>query len=98
MAMAERSSPAPSQGSSRAWLSSMVSARGSRFGLASIRPTSRTGVAIIAPYRTARPITPEMTLRQLLAVEALTFFLIEAITRTLHETIGIRVYRQRGWI
>ena len=64
----------------------MVRARGSPFGLASIRSTSRTGFAMIAPYRTARPMTPEMTLRQLLAVEALTFLLIEAITRS---TIGV---------
>ena len=33
-----------------------------------------------APYRTARPITPEMTLRQLLAVAALTSALIAPTT------------------
>ncbi len=35
---------------------------------------------MIAPYRTARPITPDITLRQLFAVAALTSALTAAIT------------------
>lgn len=58
----------------------IVNARNSRAGLTSIRSTSRTGLATIAPYRTAKPIGPAMTVRQFFAVDALKCCLIDAIT------------------
>lgn len=58
------------------------SPRGGRLGVASMRSISRTGLARAAPWRTASPMTPLMTILQVLAVAGLMVRLIVRITRS----------------
>ena len=71
--------PATSRSSTR---SSTSSARGRRRDRDSMRPTWRTGFDDTAPYRAARPITPETTERHVLAVAGPTSCMIAEMTRS----------------
>jgi hypothetical protein len=63
--------------------SNLLGGQSARLRLArtSIRSTSGTGLATIAPRRTAVPITPQMTVRHDLAVVPLTFLRMPAPCR-----------------